>query len=153
MVVIQKKSHLRRALRKELFMLIYGLLIPEPGNGTKYVLFIISSFIILQFLSTRWNSYSFFVVVIRWRKLGCLLAPVQGFRYVSTKSVLCCLVVSWIWKWKVRKWFYPLFVFFLNIWICKVELSSTCVIYLAGDVMMSLFLNELYGFQLDNRRW
>lgn len=22
-----------------------------------------------------------------------------------------------------------------------------------GDVMMSLFLNELYGFQLDNRRW
>jgi len=24
---------------------------------------------------------------------------------------------------------------------------------LAGDVMMSLFLNELYGFQLDNRRW
>ena len=38
MVVIQKKSHLRRALRKELFMQIYGLLIPEPGNGTKYVL-------------------------------------------------------------------------------------------------------------------
>ncbi|KAE9467513.1 hypothetical protein C3L33_00577, partial [Rhododendron williamsianum] len=23
----------------------------------------------------------------------------------------------------------------------------------AGDVIMSLFLNELYGFQLDNRRW
>lgn len=23
----------------------------------------------------------------------------------------------------------------------------------AGDVIMSLFLNELYGFQLDNHRW
>lgn len=38
MAVIQKKSHPRRALRKELFMQICGLLIPGLGNGTKYVI-------------------------------------------------------------------------------------------------------------------
>jgi hypothetical protein len=25
--------------------------------------------------------------------------------------------------------------------------------WFAGDVIMSMFMNELYGFQLDNHRW
>jgi len=26
-------------------------------------------------------------------------------------------------------------------------------LFISGDVLMSLFVNELYGFQLDSRRW
>lgn len=34
----------------------------------------------------------------------------------------------------------------------KSKQTSDSMFY-PGDVMMSLFLNELYGFQLDTHRW
>lgn len=126
---------------------------PRTWEWNKVCTFTISSFMILQL---DWTPFFLCIViklvaVIRWRKLGCLLALVQGFRYVSTKSVLCCLVVLWTWKWKVRKWLYPCFLFFFL--YIKLNYHRPVWFIGAGDVMMSLFLNELYGFQLDNRRW
>jgi len=56
MVVIQKKSHPRRALRKELFMQICGLLIPGLGNGTKYV--------ILDGITFNYTSCTVFMIIL-----------------------------------------------------------------------------------------
>lgn len=72
MVVIQKRSHPRRALRKELFMEICGPLIPGLGNGTKYV--ILDDFTFFT---------EFFIRMFTWKKN---LVSLGVGRVMSTRS-------------------------------------------------------------------
>lgn len=95
--------------------------------------------------------------------MGCHLGRVQGFLCVCTKKELFYLVVSLTWKLKVSSFLYVIgfsidthHICFFNISGIKINIlfvDSFDVFYIAGDVLLSMFLNELYGFQLDTQRW
>ena len=53
-------------------------------------------------------------------------------------------------KWEVAPYFY----FVVNCYHISFQTMLTILLsWFVGDVIMSMFMNELYGFQLDNHRW